>query len=567
MSPEQVSGEQGIDGRSDIYSLACVLYEMLAGDPPFVASNPRAVLAKHMTDPAPPIATVRSDVSKSVAAALTKALGKAPAARFDSAKAFSEALFVTEAKVEEEKKSIVVLPFENLSPDPDNAFLADGLTEELIAALSTVRALRVISRTSATVAKESKKDVPTIARELNVRFVMEGSVRRSGDSLRITAQLVDAMTDGQLWSGKFPGTLDEVFEMQEGVARSIVDALEVHLSTDEQKRMSARPIEDARAYEWYLKANEAVFEFSEQGMTRATGYLERALEQVGPNAQLYAAMAWANWQKVNLGLGQEETIEALDDYVERALSLDPDSSLALAVRGMTEQVFRGNVRESVRVCRRSLALNPDESLALVGLANAYVQFVGMIDAAVQPIERMSEIDPLCFTTHWFQGGRYYFAADFERAADVWSKLHETEPANPAAMLYYALALVSTGRRDAAAEVLRPLTLETSDIAFHRCGRMLAFALQHDADAVHSELTDDFRRTAERDVGFGYMVAQTLAMVEVRQQAFEWLELVESRGFTNHVLLERDPLLKDIRGDERFAELLVRMKRRWEEFEE
>jgi serine/threonine-protein kinase len=126
MSPEQVSGEQEIDGRSDIYSLACVLYEMLAGDPPFVASNPRAVLAKHMTDPAPPITTVRSDVSKAVAAAISKALGKAPVARFDSAKEFSEALFAEAMEAAPEIKSIVVLPFDNMSPDPSDSYLGDG---------------------------------------------------------------------------------------------------------------------------------------------------------------------------------------------------------------------------------------------------------------------------------------------------------------------------------------------------------------------------------------------------------------------------------------------------------
>jgi serine/threonine-protein kinase len=183
MSPEQVAGEEGIDRRSDIYSLGCVLYEMLAGDPPFVASNPRAVLLKHLSDPAPQITTVRSSVPLSVAAAISKALGKTPVDRFDSAKAFGDALFAEAKEEEPEIKSIVVLPFDNLSPDPDNAFFADGLTEELIAELSGLRQLHVISRTSAMQFKGTKKGVPTIARELNVRYVLEGSVRRAGDGV------------------------------------------------------------------------------------------------------------------------------------------------------------------------------------------------------------------------------------------------------------------------------------------------------------------------------------------------------------------------------------------------
>jgi len=149
MSPEQVAGEREIDARSDIYSVACVLYEMLAGQPPFTGANAQAVLARHVTDPVPPVVTVRAGVSRAVVAAIEKALAKAPADRFDSANAFAKALSSEEAEVADKLKSIVVLPFENLSPDPDNAFFADGLTEEIIADLSKVGAMRVISRTSA----------------------------------------------------------------------------------------------------------------------------------------------------------------------------------------------------------------------------------------------------------------------------------------------------------------------------------------------------------------------------------------------------------------------------------
>jgi TolB-like protein len=215
MSPEQVAGDREIDGRSDIYSLACVLYEMLAGDPPFTASSPRAVLARHVTDPVPPITTVRSSVTQPVAAAIAKALGKAPADRFELAKAFAEALFAEAKQAEPQIKSIVVLPFENLSPDPDQEYFSDGLTEEVIADLSKVRSLRVISRSSAMTLKGSNKRIPEIAAELNVRYALEGSVRRAGNNLRITAQLIDATSDGHLWADKYTGKLDDVFDLQE----------------------------------------------------------------------------------------------------------------------------------------------------------------------------------------------------------------------------------------------------------------------------------------------------------------------------------------------------------------
>ncbi len=254
MSPEQVSGEHEINGRSDIYSLACVLYEMLAGDPPFIASSPRAVLAKHVTDPAPPITTVRSSVPDAVAAALAKALGKAPADRFESAHAFSAALLAEAKEAEPETKSIVVLPFENLSPDTDNQYFADGLTEELITDLSQVSRLRVVSRTSAMMYKGAHKSIQTIAREIGVQYALEGTVRKAGTTLRITAQLVDTSCDAHVWAGKFSGTLEDVFDIQERVSREIVDALKLKLTPEEDRRMAERPVDNVAAYDSYWRS-------------------------------------------------------------------------------------------------------------------------------------------------------------------------------------------------------------------------------------------------------------------------------------------------------------------------
>jgi serine/threonine-protein kinase len=264
MSPEQVVGDRDVDGRSDIYSLACVLYEMLAGDPPFIASSQRAVLAKHMTDPAPPITTVRSSVPLPIAATLTKALGKAPADRFDSAKAFSEALSAEAKEAEPELKSIVVLPFENLSPEPDNDYFADGLTEELITDLSQIGELRVVSRTSAMMLKGACKSIQSIAQEVAVQYALEGTVRKAGNSLRVTAQLIDARADAHIWAGKFSGTLEDVFDIQEKVSREIVDALKVELSPDEAERIAARPVDNVAAYDSYIRAVAEVHRFQER---------------------------------------------------------------------------------------------------------------------------------------------------------------------------------------------------------------------------------------------------------------------------------------------------------------
>ena len=174
MSPEQASGEREIDARSDVYALGCLTYEMLAGDPPFVARNAAAVIARHMTDTAPPITTVRRNVSGAVARALARALNKAPADRQASAGAFATELRAESSAKADEPAIIVVLPFVNRSQDADNEYFSDGLTEEIIADLSQVRALRVISRNSAMTLKGTTKDTPTLAKELGVSHVVTG---------------------------------------------------------------------------------------------------------------------------------------------------------------------------------------------------------------------------------------------------------------------------------------------------------------------------------------------------------------------------------------------------------
>jgi len=181
-----------------------------------------------------------------------------------------------------EQASIVVLPFENLSPDPDNAFFADGLTEEVIADLSKIRALRVISRTSAMHYKGTTKPLPAIAQELNVRHVLEGSVRRAGNSLRITAQLIDAATDAHLWAEKYTGVLDDVFEIQERLSRTIVDALKVRLTPEEDRSLAARQLPDARAFERYLKAQQEMYRFTPASLDRALELTREAIAIVGP---------------------------------------------------------------------------------------------------------------------------------------------------------------------------------------------------------------------------------------------------------------------------------------------
>ena len=242
MSPEQASGETGIDGRSDIYSLGCVLYEMLSGEPPFTGPTARAIIAKRFVSPVPSVRTTR-DVPDSVDTALNRALARTPVDRYRTGAEFADAMKAilrdgqagtvhTPADVKSSivRKAIAVLPLANMSADPENEYFSDGMTEEIINALSKVPGVHVASRSSSFAFKGKKDvDVRQVGERLGVTSVLEGSVRKIGNRIRIAAQLVNVENGYQLWSETYDRQLEDVFAVQDEISRSIVEALKVQL--------------------------------------------------------------------------------------------------------------------------------------------------------------------------------------------------------------------------------------------------------------------------------------------------------------------------------------------------
>ena len=223
------------------------------------------------------------------------------------------------------KKSIVVLPFDNMSPDPGDAYFSDGLTEEIITDLTCCGLLRVISRNSSMVLRDTRKDTKSIAEELGVQYVLEGSVRKAAENLLVTAQLIDARADEHVWAERFSGTLEDVFEIQGQLSRSIVDSLRVQLTSEEERSFLARSTKDPHAYDTYLRATHEGSKLTQEGTDRAIRLTEEALAARGENALLSATLAQSYYLAYDNGFSHdEETLEKLERSAGRALELDPE---------------------------------------------------------------------------------------------------------------------------------------------------------------------------------------------------------------------------------------------------
>jgi eukaryotic-like serine/threonine-protein kinase len=395
MSPEQAAGERTLDARSDIYSLGCVLYELLAGEPPYTGPTAQAIMAKRFTDPVPSVRRIRPTVPAAVEQAIVKALAKVPADRFDSASGFAGALSAP-AAAQPRPASVAVLPFLNLSADPENEFFADGITEDVIAQLSKIRSLKVISRTSVMPFKKRGQSLGEIGATLQVATLLDGSVRRAGDRVRIVAQLIDAEADQHLWTETYDRQLTDIFAIQSDVALQIASALEAELSPDERARIRREPTTNVQAYQLYLQGRHCYSRYTKEGIQKGIEYFRQAIA-VDPDYALahtgvalaYAELAAGSGGGVRPDLAYPEAKKA----ITRALALDGELGEAHSVLGLLKFTHDFDWAGAEEEFKLALKLNP-------GGADIYDHYGWLCGAleryeeAVTLVKRAQELDPL-----------------------------------------------------------------------------------------------------------------------------------------------------------------------------
>ena len=563
MSPEQAAGETDIDGRSDLFSLGCVLHEMLTGEALFTGRTAQAIIAKRFLSPIPKVQAIR-DVPAAVDEMLDKLLARSPADRTSTGAHLIDALDrmgrtgkpsgAIVARPASTRKSIAVLPLTNLSADPENEYFSDGMTEEIINALAKVPSLQVGARSSSFAFKGKQVDIREVGAKLGVGTVLEGSVRKVGSRIRITAQLVNVENGYQLWAETYDRQLEDVFAIQDEISRAIVDALKLRLvNSSEQLVVPAKNLE---AYNLYLKGRFFYHKFTEPGLRKSLDFYQHVLLQDPSFARAYAGIADCWCQLADDWIAPDDAYPRAKAASKRALENDPELAEAMTSLGKVLCWYEWDFAEAESQLRQAVALNPNDAEAAWSFGSA-LPAVGKLGEAISEMRRAVALDPVFPKSSRWLSRFLLFGGDYAGALAQSQRTIELDQEYFQSYLDAGSALLGQGDAEGALEwYRRGQGLETSVRSYDALiVRALAILNRRDeAEEILLRLEEDARQHYVRHE----ILAMGYAALGNADAAFACLERAIQARSAGLIYIHLDPSYEPLRGDPRFDALVRRI---------